>query len=130
MAIGALGDVAFEANVFKILTFDNLKRNGSSRWAEHNIIGDKPKLEFLGPSLEEISMDIHLNTIFNVTPATELETLRNYRDTGEILTFILGNTVVGSGKFVIQSISESHKAYTKAGKLIKANVTLNLKEYV
>lgn len=130
MAIGALGDIAFEASVFKILTFDKLKRTGKGRWTEHNIIGEKPKLEFLGPSLEEINLDIHLNSLFNVIPEDELQRLRHYRDTGEVLTFVLGNKVVGKGKYVIMGVDETHTAYSHKGKLIKADASISLKEYV
>ena len=127
MAIGALGDIAFEASVFKILTFDKLKRSGNARWSEHSIIGEKPKLEFLGPGLEEISFEVHFNTLFNVSPEIQIEKLRTYRDTGEVLTFVMGNKMVG--KYVIQGVDETHTAYNQNGKLIKANVNISLKEY-
>lgn len=130
MAIGALGDIAFEVSVFKILTFDKFKRSGKGRWTEHNVIGEKPKLEFLGPSLEEISLDIHLNSLFKVDPEAELQRLREYRDTGEILTFVIGNRVVGKGKYAVMSVDETHKAHSPKGKLIKADASINLKEYV
>lgn len=47
--IGSLGPVVFVVAEGAIRTIDEFKRSSSSRWAQHDIIGKKPKKEFLGP---------------------------------------------------------------------------------
>lgn len=50
--------VRFIVNANKQLSFTNMKRTAASRWATHNIVGKRPKMEYLGPDLDEITMDI------------------------------------------------------------------------
>ena len=49
--IGTLGrKIIFEVSDDKAMTFHDMTRDISSRWAEHEVLGCKPKPEFLGPA--------------------------------------------------------------------------------
>ena len=49
MSIGSLGNVVFEVSSEKVKTLRDMQRQGSARFATHEIIGKKPLREFLGP---------------------------------------------------------------------------------
>ncbi len=60
--IGTWGSkVKFSVSDKKQFTFQNMKRSSSGRWASHNIVGGRPKTEFLGPGMDEITMDVILS---------------------------------------------------------------------
>ena len=60
--IGTLGrKIIFEVSDEKVLTFLNMTREITSRWAEHEALGVKPKPEFLGPGLQTGTLEITLS---------------------------------------------------------------------
>ena len=60
--IGTLGrKIIFEVSDNRVLTFESMSREVSGRWTEHEVLGVKPKAEFLGPGLQTISLTIHLS---------------------------------------------------------------------
>lgn len=51
--IGTLGrKIIFEVSDNRVLTFESMSRDVSGRWTEHEVLGVKPKAEFLGPGLQ------------------------------------------------------------------------------
>ncbi|MBP2655897.1 MAG: hypothetical protein H6Q73_3466 [Firmicutes bacterium] len=116
----------------KVMTFDNLQREGDGRWATHEIIGQdkKPVMEFIGPGLETLSFSIMLNTMLGITPVDELKKIRKLRDNGVVCTFTIGGNAVTSNSWVITKLSETHKSYDNKGNLLAASVNVSLSEYV
>lgn len=127
--VGSFGDVIFEAKTTRAQTFDNLQRSGSSKWTEHNILNYRPKMEFGGPDLEEMSFTMVLNAVRGVNPIDQIIKLRNMRDTGKNATFILGGESVSSNNWVITNLTEGHRSIDPHGNLILAEVSVSLKEY-
>ena len=67
--IGTLGrKIIFEVSDNRVLTFESMSREVSGRWTEHEVLGVKPKAEFLGPGLQTISLTIHLSAALGVKP--------------------------------------------------------------
>jgi phage protein U len=128
--IGTLGEVVFEVSTSKVKTFDGMKRSGTGRWATHDIIGQKPVMEYLGPGIEQISFTMRLDVFLGVNPSEELAVLRQMRDTGEAVSFVLEGQPVTDNLWVIESLSEDYPAIDNAGRILVANVDINLKEYV
>ena len=128
--IGTLGEVVFEVSASKVKTFDGMKRSGTGRWATHDIIGQKPVMEYLGPGIEQISFTMRLDVFLGVNPSEELAVLRQMRDTGEAVSFVLEGQPVTDNLWVIESLSEDYPAIDNAGRILVANVDINLKEYV
>lgn len=61
--IGTLGrKIIFEVSDNRVLTFESMSREVSGRWTEHEVLGVKPKAEFLGPGLQTIGPTI--STLF------------------------------------------------------------------
>lgn len=64
--IGSLGDIVFEVSSSKVVTFKDYKRTTKARFQSHDIIGQKPILEYLGPDGEEISFTMQFSISLDV----------------------------------------------------------------
>lgn len=128
--IGQLGEIGFEVSSDKILTFDGLSRSGSARYAYHTRQGGKELGEFLGPSLDEISMTISLSVTGKVDPMEEIKRLREMMALGEAVLFILNGEVQGDGYWCITGLGEAHKVIDNRGRTLSADVQVSLKEYL
>ena len=136
MAIGSLGSlITFEVSTdkkgkLKVLTFDKLSQKVSGRYSTHNIIGSKPKTEFLGADLRALSFNIHLSAMHGVKPRTTIENIEKAVESGTVLPFAVGSKKVGANKWVIESMSETWEEIYNKGELVSASLSLSLKEYV
>lgn len=128
MSIGSLGGVVFVASDEIIKTVSDFQQQNTARYTEHNIIGLKPMLEFLGPGLEEITFKIQLMAYHGVNPDIELKILQDMRDTGEVGQLVFGEIKIG--KFIIQSISSSEGPRGKYGFPTWIEADLTIKEYI
>lgn len=130
MVIGNLGDlITFEVSSEKVLTFNNLKRTVSGRWARHDIIAGRPISEFLGPDLKTMSFDIHLNAMHGVKPRKTLNNIAVAAELGTPMMFVLGGKRIGASLWVIDSVSETYKEIIKDGALMTADLSISLTEY-
>lgn len=127
--IGSFGDIVFEISNKKLLTFKDYSRRGTSRWNQHQIIGDKPKQEFEGPELEEITLTILLKAELGVNPSKQLERIRKMRDSGKAAPLFLGSRSTSPNYWVITNLEENNQIIDKAGNILKAEATLTLTEY-
>jgi phage protein U len=127
--IGSFGDIVFEVSNKKTLTPKDFDRNGSARWNDHEIIGHKPKSEFSGPGLEEVSFTLILKAELGINPTKQLEKLRKMRDTGKVAPFIIGGKPISQNYWSIQQLSESYKTIDNEGNILSAEVNVSLKEY-
>ena len=129
-ALGAYGGVVFQVSSFKVLTFDDFKRETKAGFAEHKLINQPAILEFTGRELEEISFTMTFLSALNVNPFDEIQKLRNMAKKSEYNFLIIGNHAYGENPWVITDLSESITDWTKDGKPLNAKATVNLKEYV
>lgn len=127
--IGSYGDIVFEVSPKKTQTFTDFNRKGSAIWNDHEIVGLKPKSEFNGPGLEEISLVMLLKAELGINPIKQLEKLRKMRDSGKVAPFILGGKPISQNYWSIQQITESHKVIDNKGNTLSAEVEISLKEY-
>ena len=125
--IGFLGDIPIEASEDRMRTWIALSRSGAARWATHEVIAGKPKLEFIGPGLSSFSMTIHLDINRGVVPRDEVARFRANRDAGNALQFTVGGQLVGD--YVIKEVGEDHKRVDKNGVVLFCVATLQLEEY-
>lgn len=129
LIVGFLGGTPFITSRPYIYTFDDYTRGSAGRWTKHEIVGQKPLLEFLGPDIEEIGFKMKLRADQGISPRVELEKLRQYRDQGKVVTLVLGGRVVGRTKWVIESISEAVNFWSKSGQIYSVDIDVKLKEY-
>ncbi|WP_302360354.1 phage tail protein [uncultured Megasphaera sp.] len=127
--IGSLGGITFNVSSRRVLTFDNYSRQGNIRSADHEIIAEKSNMEFIGLDPEEITFEIQLLSQYNVTPEEKLELLRNMRDQGQVVSFMLGSHPVSQNKWIITGLSEKTVYWKARGKMHVVIVSITLKEY-
>lgn len=143
MIVGYMGDIPFVTSRRYLMTFYDYERSSEGRWAKHNIVGQKPVMEFLGPDTEKITMKITLRRDHGVNPEGVLKQLRNMRDTGKAFPLVLGSMVIGdaimslikkrpfgssTGLWVLKGITEPVKHWN-GGNMSAVDVSITLEEY-
>ena len=98
------------------------------RWAKHDVIGQKPVLEWIGPELDRISLRLRFDTSLNVPPLLGLTMLKRLTDGHEPHVLVIGGEYLG--RFVIESVSEERRFHTGAGVCIVAEASVELSEVV
>lgn len=128
--IGSLGPIIFNASSTRKQTFEGLNRENSNRIATHENLNNKPILEFIGPGLDKVTLNLTWSIEHNLNPDVELQKLRDIRDKGEVVSFILGNKPYGSGKYLLENIGEEQKRIDNKGNIFSITFSLTLNEYI
>ena len=106
--IGTLGrKIIFEVSDNRVLTFESMSREVSGRWTEHEVLGVKPKAEFLGPGLQTISLTIHLSAALGVKPRRILDMVERMVERGTAEYLVIGGRLVGRRPFRVTGSSEA-----------------------
>lgn len=118
-----LGEIEFDI----LNSPTGLERRGSADWARHNLIHGKPKLEWTGEGLEEITLDISLHVALG-DPEARLKQLRDAKAAHQPLAFVLGN---GNylGPYVLSDLGTTVRRTRDGGGLWAATVQVSLIEY-
>lgn len=125
--VGLLGQLPFVCSRDFVLTFNNLSREHSVRWAKHDVINKKPVLEFVGEELSKVSMTIRIDKSLGVPPTVGLDRLHRMLENKQYKTLIIGGEYLG--RYVIESISETRKFHDGAGVCVIAEASISLIEY-
>lgn len=125
--IGSYAGISFTVSENKVQTFGEMIRETASRWNTHEVIGAKPKQEFLGPDLDSMSFTMNLSAWRGVSPLQLAERLRRFCQKGEVDNLILGGR--NFGKYLIKSVSETYDTVNNHGEVVQASVDVSLKEY-
>ena len=128
--IGQLGDYEFEVSTESVRTFDGLKFSNSAAYTEHKIIGGKGLVEFTGLNASTASLNITLNERLGVDVLEEISALYEYMNEGAALVFMLGSEVMGEDLWVIENLDEEYKEIDNTGHIVRADITLKLREYI
>lgn len=129
--IGNLGkQIVFKTSDKKILTFNDFKQSVSGRWAVHERIGEKPRSEFIGPGLRNISFTIVLSVSNGIKPRKTLEKIEKMIEEGTVEYLIIGGKKVGNNKWKITDMSETWDVIYSKGQLARATASITLEEYI
>lgn len=130
MAIGTLGkNIIFEVSDKQAMTFSELSREISGRWATHEAMAAKPKAEFLGPGLQTAALTVTLSATLGVKPRAVLEAVEAMVEAGVAEYLVLGTSPVGKNPFRLTGASETWDRVMNRGELSKATLTITLEEY-
>ena len=124
MSYAVLGTTEFD-----LITYWNaLDLEQGMDFAEHALIGRKPRLQFVGGKLDTVKVQMRFHDNF-CTPETEMAKLQQAMKDKKALKLVMGN---GSykGSFVIDSLGITHKVTTKTGTVLHSEVSVSLKESV
>lgn len=126
MKIGALGDIVFEVSEEYTNSITEIKRQSSWKYAEHEIIKGKSRLQKLGRQLDTVTFTGRFVDYF-CNPLSELKRLKAEAEKKDPLVLVLGDEVFGD--FVIESISETWHETDGAGNPRLVEFEVQLKEY-
>ena len=124
--IGTFGNLPFVCSSVFVLTFNGLRRELSVRWAQHDVIGAKPELEYIGPDLASISMSIRFDSTLGLAPVMGLKKLKSMLEDGTARALVIGGEYFG--RFVMESVSEERRHHTGFGVCQVAEAKISLKE--
>ncbi len=126
--IGNFGSkITFETSDSKILSFSSFKKEVSSRWTDHEIVGKAPKKQFMGPDNAKVTFSMTLDARHGVRPMSTLKTIEKCVTSGTPYSLVIGGTKVG--KFVMTQASETWDEIFNKGELVRATVSVTLQEY-
>lgn len=122
--------MVFEVSADKIRTFDGFTRESSDRWAAHEVVGQKPLSEFVGPGLDRISFSMRLEAQHGINPRVEMDKLLAMSRSGEVAALIVGGKPLGVDKWKITGLTQKWNTVDNRGNLLVAVLDVILEEYV
>lgn len=128
--LGSLGDIIFTVSTVKTLTFKDLTHSKSTKFHNHEIIGNKPITEFLNCDLDKITFSVELNKQLSVNIEETINLLDSYMNEGKPLDFAIGNKPFGADKWVIENMSTAYNIIFRNGFIHSVTVDLSLSEYI
>ena len=125
-AIGLFGNVPFVSSGLVVHTFKGLSIKDSEKYATHEVIGQKPVLEWVGTSLREVELKIQLVKALGAPVQTSIKKFKKMMEEGRAMSLIVGTDVMG--KFIIESITQERVHHNNFGICLEAELTMTLKE--
>jgi len=118
-----LGDILFEV----LTSPTRLESTRGFDYAEHRVVQDRPRLQWIADGLETIALELMLHVAFT-SPKTQLDALNAAAQDHQARALVFGNSV-HRGYFVLTAISEIHRHDADDGSLIWTTARIELKEY-
>ena len=106
-----------------------MKRSYSTRWATHDIIGRRPRLEYQGPAMDEVTIDVVLDAEHGVKPRKTMLKFQIAAHHGDVAYFYIAGKKMTKYKMYIASGSENWDQIWNKGELVRATATLTFREY-
>lgn len=128
--LATLGDFTFEVNSQNITTFTDLSFTNSASYQEHKILARKGLLEFTGLNASTCSLNIHLDAQLTDNINEAISYFYDALNDGTALLFMLGDEVMGEGFWVIENMDEKYNRIDNEGRVLIADLSLRLKEYI
>lgn len=119
-----IGEVGFDL----ITYFDGVETRFGVDYAEHARIGLKPRLQWVGEKLDEVSIQLTFHMSF-CDPEDELLKLRDAMTLRDVLPLVLGNGDY-KGRFVITQLTATSRQTDKVGTLIALDASMTLREQI
>ena len=127
--IAQWGSFTFGVSSEQVLTFCKMKRAYSGRWVSHDVWGEKPKMEYMGPAMQEVTLEVILDAEYGINPLESLRLFREACERGEVNHFYIGGRRLSDNGFYIVSGTEDWKTVWSGGELIRATAELTFGEY-
>jgi len=125
--VGSFGQVVFQVSEEALALVRDLRRKTAARVEEHQVVGAKPRLEFIAPELDETVFKVFWSISFGVRPRTEIRRLREVCEAGVAHRLIMGGE--NFGKYLLTEMQEHWLRGGPGGEPIVAEAALTLKEY-
>lgn len=128
-AMAQWNGIVFKVNSRQVFTFKNMKRSYSTKWAAHDIIGRRPRMEYQGPEMDEMTIEVMLDAEHGVRPRKTMLKFQIASHHGDAANFYIGGRKVSKYKMYLASGSENWKQIWNKGELVRATATLTFREY-
>lgn len=105
MALGVLGMygiIPFVCSSNAVATFKDVNIEHATRFATHEVIGQTPVNEYIGPDRNKVSFSIQLRAAFGSSLAVYFALLNAQFETGEANHLILGPDYMG--KYILTGL--------------------------
>lgn len=119
-----LGDVSFSVQAYA--QGDETRKH--AEFAEHKLIGAKPRLQWVGDGLDEISWRVLFHTSF-CNPEAEVQKLESLLASHAAAPLFMANGE-SRGTFVVTALTLTRRWTLNDGKLLCLEAAVDLKEYV
>jgi len=130
MAIGNIGSaVVFHTSDSRVVNYQSMSTTETGRWAKHTVINGKPKQQFLGPELGEVTFTIKLSAELGAKPRKTYDNLHRLLKEGTPVNVVIGNKRIGDGMYVVTSLSGSTGIVLNRGEIISMTIDVTLQEY-
>ena len=126
-AVGSFGVVVFQVSEEVLALVSGVQRKTAARVEEHQVVGNKPRLEFISPELDEIKFSVFWHRAFGLNPSIEIRKLRELCEAGATQHLVLGGE--NFGKCLLLDVTEDWGKSGPSGTLITARASLTFKEY-
>ncbi len=129
--IGYWGYLMFEVNSDWWQYPSNIKRTAQGRWYTSYPANshDRPRRQFLGPDVGEITFQMHFDQRFNNDIRVTLDLLTKCVNEGVAGAFVIGTKVMGHNLWVAEKMEIDYTEVLAHGVISQADVTVTLKEY-
>lgn len=117
-----LGEIEFEP----LTGFTSLEERLGADYAEHALIGRKPRLQFVGDKLDEVRGSLRFHHSF-CDPGAELTRLEQEKNKHEPMALVMGNGD-HRGHFVITELTIVGKQHSPTGQEMAVEAELTLKQ--
>lgn len=118
-----LGDIEFEV---KYHPGRQDERSGAD-YAQHALIQGKPRAEWVGDSLDELTLELTLHSML-VDPEEQIRRLKAAKSAHEPLPYVLGSGDY-RGIYLLTEVAVTTRKTDAEGRLVVATVSINLLEY-
>lgn len=125
--LGRFGSLNFKCSAEQVQTFSSMSRKHDIRYAQHDVIGKMPMLEFVGYGLYKAEFTMRFDLSLGVKPAACLAKLHRMMENRQYKWLVIGEEFFG--RYVIESIDEDVKAVAGDGTIIVAEAKLSLIEW-
>lgn len=129
MIVGSFGNnLIFQVQKDKVLTPQSVKRIVEATYEEHAVLQTKPRLEFIAPKLEVITLSVLFSVSLGVNPRESMQIATEILTKGTVENLILGGKNYGT--FVLTKAEESWSQSTQNGIPMSIKADFEFKEYV
>ncbi len=131
MTVGCLGGISFLVTSEQVKTLDRLQYNRSARISVHQRHAASGLAEFTGYDPATVTFDVRLDRTLGIYDVMEeAGKFETYMKDGRTVPLVIGNTIYGEYRWLVQSCALKAKYHDGQGDIIAADLTLSLLEYI
>jgi phage protein U len=128
---GIFGSFLFGKSFGSFQSFYEVDRSEATRWEDHDVLLQKPRSEYIGPDLIEVSIKLHLNAEWSGRLSPIIAHLKGMQRAAIAACLLLGGQAQGPGAsfFVLREMHEAYSMWLPDGSPVICDLDLSFVEY-